>query len=297
MDYRELGGAVAKRAALAQSRRETPQAGSGLPVLAGAGTFVGGSMLPSALVPGMRRASTASGKLTPEVISGLRSVMKSRSPVFHAASMPAGQSAAIARVAGMGGGAAMLPATAAGLNFARRVLTPQQLEAMRAAGSSVFVGGAGANPAMLAHEIGHTSGWALPKSKWGARLYTGSRLGAMVSPLAALGLSAYTAKPEDTALRSAGKGGLTGGGLGLGLSAPMLFEEGRASLRGLRALKTLGLSPAARRAARGALLRAFGTYGATAVLPAAGIGILGALLGRWVKRRRLAKKQKATGQQ
>ena len=108
---------------------------------------------------------------------------------------------------------------------------------------------------IAAHELGH------------ARLHTKPRIGKLLrrvgyrakNPLTGLGVAVSALAPEDSAIGDAAQ---YAGALGV---APHLIDEGYASIKGYGALKKQISSLATRRAARGDLLRSFGTYAAGAV--------------------------------
>lgn len=113
---------------------------------------------------------------------------------------------------------------------------------------------------ILAHEFGHATRYS-PNS------FGALRRAVPVSALAALGHSAglLGGLAVDPDSNSQAAGLLAAQAL---LSTPQLAEEGYASIRAIRGLRKLQasgeLSEAAIKAAKGRLLRAFGTYGAAA---------------------------------
>lgn len=145
--------------------------------------------------------------------------------------------------------------------------------------------GAGSPTAILAHELGHATGWRPPQFIQYAKKLM--RPAMVASPI----LAAHMVGPESSTLGAAGKGALIGGGLGGAVMSPVLAEEIRATMRAIQGLRQTGmLAPQQLAAARKMLgLRgALGTYLAGALLPTAGLGAIGATYGR---RAALAKKE------
>ena len=140
--------------------------------------------------------------------------------------------------------------------------------------SHVVMGELANKPSVLAHELGHAS---LHKSRFGRAIQNPLLVG--MSPLrgtAALALGAATGSSDDSRIR---KAGLIGAGL---MTAPQLMSEAGASLHGYRNLKALGASPEQLRAARRALLPAFGTYAGRAA-GTVGVALLGSGIARALK--------------
>jgi len=128
---------------------------------------------------------------------------------------------------------------------------------------------------IAAHELGH------------ARLHTKPVLGRLLrggyvakNPLTGLGLVIAARAPEDSVIGDAAQ---YGGVLGV---APQLADEAYASVRGYGALRKHVADAAVRKAAKGNLLRAFGTYGAAAAPLAAA-----PFLARKFKKRLLEKRR------
>lgn len=130
----------------------------------------------------------------------------------------------------------------------------------------------------LAHELGHASG--LQRKRWYKKLmmpaYMSGKLGrfllpAITAPIAAAALEP-TGKPKDEAKRLA----LFGAGTGALISAPMLFEEARASKRAIQHLARLR-----RLGVKNKLLGLLGLGGAyaTYLIPSVVGGAAGALAG------------------
>lgn len=114
----------------------------------------------------------------------------------------------------------------------------------------------GTNAAILSHELGHAR-QLLDKSGKSKRWKEGIRSAAPVAGTAGLLYSIFKRKPALGALSV------------LGMGAPVLYEEGAASVRGVRGLKRLGLSKDELSTARKTLAPAFGTYAAGYGIPAA----------------------------
>jgi len=115
-------------------------------------------------------------------------------------------------------------------------------------------------PSIFAHEMGHATGKPISN-----RLYGASKiLGPGTVPLSLL-VQGFTDPDSPTATVARYTPGVLG--------APMLYEEARASLRGLKALHQIGGKGAVIRGLL-PLLGAFGTYGATAISPIVGGKIL-----------------------
>jgi len=95
-----------------------------------------------------------------------------------------------------------------------------------------------------------------------------------------VGVSLGALAPEDSAVGDAAQ---YAGAMGV---APQLADEAYASIRGYGALKKQIANAATRRAARGDLLRAFGTYGASAAPLVAA-----PFIARKVKKRMLKREQ------
>jgi hypothetical protein len=118
----------------------------------------------------------------------------------------------------------------------------------------------------VAHELGHAKNYY--KTRFGK--------GRMRLGLKTFG-PATGANRSKGAILMAGLAGLAPGdskaadygsvGLATAAVAPLLYEEGKASVQGYKGLKSLGtLSPAKLKASRKALMKAFGTYGAAGAL-------------------------------
>lgn len=122
------------------------------------------------------------------------------------------------------------------------------------------------SPSTLAHELGHASGSPVGK------LYGPSKLLSFgVSIPISLMVQAHN-DPDSTAATIA----KFAPGV---VASPMLYEEGRASIRALRALNRVGGMGAVARGLPG-LLGAFGTYGAIAAAPFVGGKIIQHLLAK-----------------
>lgn len=148
------------------------------------------------------------------------------------------------------------------------------------------------SPAVIAHELGHASGisphgnvlWGLP-----------SQIGRAVGPSAGMFYAGYKANPEDNFFKTLGKGALRGSATSLLFGSPVLLEEARASLRGLRGLKAIGhpIGPSSKFMGAAGL-----TYLLSSGVSGATYGALGASVGRWLGRRKLQRileeKQKKT---
>ena len=141
-------------------------------------------------------------------------------------------------------------------------------------------GGRGAE--FLAHELGH-----VPRRHGGqASEIMKAKVSRSWVPLAGTGigtLMAVKGQRGSLATRAAPFVSLAG-------SAPMLYDEARASVRGYKALKALKqLSPAELGTARRKLLHAFGTYGAMAAMMTAPAAALAAI--KWNKNKNKEKKR------
>jgi len=157
----------------------------------------------------------------------------------------------------------------------------------------------------MAHEMGHAStptgiSKLFGRDSWLERKFSGAgqRMDKLtkkypnlkyIKPLGLTAVGAAAGK-SDSAIGAGGKGALAGAGAGLLLQGPRIYEEARATMKGLKALKQLGVDKAIRRASRGALSRAFGTYLWNAGAPAALLG-LGGGLGRHFLTKSLNKKK------
>jgi hypothetical protein len=145
----------------------------------------------------------------------------------------------------------------------------------------------GGSTPMLAHELGHASGadWKNPTR---AIAYA---LGIPVGVLAGLALGMYRSRPDESAGGAFGRGALEGGAVGTVAGLPMLYEEGRASLRGLRAMRGAGYRPAQLARSKGELGLAFLSYLTAAAGSGAAAGGSARMLGRWVKAKREERQQ------
>lgn len=137
-------------------------------------------------------------------------------------------------------------------------------------------------PEFLAHELSHSAG---PLSRhpilFGSAPMLLKGVGSVVG--------GYRAAEGENFWKDIGKGGLygaIGGNLG---ASPALFEEARASYGALKALKNLsglhGISPAALKAGRSNLLKAFLTYLTKFMVEGAGSGVFWGGVGHAVKSR------------
>lgn len=149
---------------------------------------------------------------------------------------------------------------------------------------------------MIAHEVGHATGLR-EKAPWLALPETIYRtLAVRGAPF----YSGYVANKflkdksdNQSAMRGALKGGLIGAGTAGVVGLPMFAEEARASLRGLKGLKELGLSPTQLKIARRSLLATFATYLTTmAIQGVLGGSTVGAYHGFKNKRLAAEKKEK-----
>lgn len=138
--------------------------------------------------------------------------------------------------------------------------------------------------AILAHELGHSSGRNI-LSRTQDMTHTIGILGEY-SPYAAMLGSFATYDPEDESIKGKLKNIAKGTALGSAAAAPQLIEEARASLRAIKGLKAIGASPARISAARRLLLKAFGTY-AWNGLGGSALGALGGVSLGWGLRRKL----------
>lgn len=128
----------------------------------------------------------------------------------------------------------------------------------------------------LAHELGHVSRKPVSNALFNADV-VGTRQVLPLAGGAAGTMMALRGERGSLSTRIAPLVSLAG-------SAPMLYDEARASIRGYKALKALGLKPTELSVARRKLLHALGTYGSMAALmtvPAAAIAAA-----KWKKRER-----------
>lgn len=152
-------------------------------------------------------------------------------------------------------------------------------------GFAAVPGGEKGAPSMVAHEMGHLSG----KSKrFGLRNKTYARIvprmQALAKPAGAVAgfLSSAKADGKDQgAVKETARGGAYGAAAGLAAASPNLFEEGRASVRAVRGLKSVGVRGKALRAVKGTLTRGFGSYAGAAALGGAALGMVGSGAGRY----------------
>lgn len=133
--------------------------------------------------------------------------------------------------------------------------TGMSIEAARKMAREGGVAGAASTPEIVAHELGHSSLYKNPlmnKLRW---------LKGPLIPLAgltAVGMSALPESDQSTAVKAAPL--VAAGGF-----LPTLADEAQASIRGMKHLRGAAkYSPAAIRAMRMNLLKAFGTYGSVA---------------------------------
>lgn len=149
----------------------------------------------------------------------------------------------------------------------------------------VLIPGKRWNPAVAAHEFGHAMG--------SRSIFHEPRLAlAGLSTISSFGLPpvlGYRAAKGESLGSDLGKGTLTGGLTALTAYSPVLFEEGRATLRGLQALKSLGpklISPAEIISGRKALIKAWLLHFSTLVGLGAATGAVSGGIGHSIKARR-----------
>lgn len=122
-------------------------------------------------------------------------------------------------------------------------------------GISVAPGSGGAH--LAAHELGHGK---FRQGRVGQFLAKARMPGGLVAGFGAP-ILAGAADPDSTASKLAPVVGAAG-------VAPLLADEGYASLKGYRTMKRMGYNKAALKAGRRQLLKAFGTYGLGVAAPA-----------------------------
>jgi hypothetical protein len=140
------------------------------------------------------------------------------------------------------------------------------------------------SPAVFAHEIGHLS--SKPRHPdWNHVTFT---IPNVIAPAAGIGTAALGSRLAKTpeGARMAGKAGALVSLIG---SLPMLLSEGRASVRGIKALRQSGATRGqAARLGFSRLLPAFGTYTLMAGAPA----LTSYLIGRAVAKHKSKKEEK-----
>jgi len=128
-------------------------------------------------------------------------------------------------------------------------------------------------PSLLAHEMGHATGDS--PGKWRSLLGLGLHVLAPIGAgVAGLAVSTTNRSAISSALRSA----LIGGGVGLAANIPTLYEEARATRRARRGMERTGLTEEARGKAKSTLRRAYLTYIFSALAPSVAGSLLGTSL-------------------
>jgi superfamily II DNA or RNA helicase len=155
----------------------------------------------------------------------------------------------------------------------RKTLTPSLRRMLRKYG---LIYGSDVNkPAVAAHEMGHSTGSNVMLPVEAAQMNASPLFGGLL----ASGMAAHTLRNPPIGLGSSlarvGLTGAAGAGAGLLFHLPTLFEEGRASLRGLKALREAGFSDKDVSEARGDMWNAYKSYLSHATLRPAAYAALG----------------------
>ena len=174
----------------------------------------------------------------------------------------------------------------------RKSVTPGMKRLLRRHG--IIYGSDVRSPAVAAHEMGHATGsnMLLPVEA------TQMNLSPLFSGLMASTMAAHTLRNQPTGLGSSlarvGLTGAIGAGAGLLFHSPTLIEEGRASLRGLKALRDAGFSDKDVTKAREDMWNAYKSYLSHSALRPAAYAALGtgAALGISGLRTLLAKRRR-----
>jgi hypothetical protein len=245
---------------------ERPDLKSAIKGAIGANVLGALGLAPSVLGLGMGMGATLSGRreLSAKRLRRLRDYLRARAPIVETFGDP------LSKFLGIPMGAYATPDEASRMI---PFMSPDEQRRIRQAG--VVLTGSKPPPAIVAHELGHSSG-----SKALLRLHN---LGQMaIGPAGALA-GILASDPDESMGKSVGRGALYGAAAGGTVGLPMLIEEARASLRGLRGLEAAGMRRPLMANSRKALALAFGTY----LLGALGGGALSgasmAPLGRWGK--------------
>lgn len=129
-------------------------------------------------------------------------------------------------------------------------------------------------PHVAAHELGHAAFHGTPLGRAVHHTMNPARLGKPVS----VGMAAF-ADPDSTTSKAAPLVGALS-------AAPIMVNEGAASLRALRGMRAAGFSPQQLAQGRTQLLKAYGSYAAGRLLPAVGMPLAVRQVRKWGKRRR-----------
>lgn len=127
------------------------------------------------------------------------------------------------------------------------------------------------SPSILSHELGHATG-AKP-GRFGQFMY---QWGAPLGMLGSLGVGAATADPRQSAGKYLLRAALKGLGIGAVIGVPQLYEEYRATDRGLTGLQEVGVEGEEYGKAKKSLRNAYYTYLLNNSLPAIGAAVAGA---------------------
>lgn len=147
-------------------------------------------------------------------------------------------------------------------------------------------------PSVVAHELGHASSFTKGSNRRQNLKYGGTLLSIRSFRSQAPEIGALAAQPAISHSGMSEKNKRRARVLSLapaiGLKAPLLVEEGRASVRGMKILKSAGYSPEYRRTAAKGLMKAWGTYGSMGLTPMAttGAAITAGYAGSGRRRRR-----------
>jgi hypothetical protein len=235
---------------------------------------------------GAQAVHNQSGTLSPKELRDLRKAMNARVPIVKMSPAAAKEM----------GGAYVSPlaneatqaSVAGNYDDARRAMA-----ASKGDGFIAVPGGKKGKASLLAHEMGHASKNTSGIKKMPYMLATslGGRVGAAAALVTGYKSTRSADKPQ-TRVEDLKRSGLVGAATGLVGSSPLLFEEGRASIRASRGLKAIGRSRKSRAITALANAGGWGSYAGMAAATGAGSGILGGGVGRFFREDAASKAKK-----